>query len=123
MSRDTGNNLASLGKGLGDDRISDSGGLLFVCGTDPRKDNDLLDWTAVLLINLHDIEKPIDSDKLGSGNASDSGIADGHGKVVRLETPGEAANAYLAQHAHLAGNLGLQYHSDTDTFSMKDGGG
>jgi hypothetical protein len=122
MGWNTGNDLASLRKRLGDDGISDAGGLLLVCGADSRKDDDLLDWTAVLLVNLHNIEEPIDSDKLGSGNASDSGIVDGHGKVVRLETPGETTNAYLAQHAHLAGDLRLQYHSDTDTFSVKNGG-
>ena len=123
MSRDTGNDLASLGKGLGDDGVSDSGGLLLVCGADPGKDDDLLDWTTVLLVDLHNVEKSINSDEFDSWNAGDSGIVDGHGKVVRLETPGETTDAYLAQHTHLAGDLRLQYHSDTDTFSVKDGRG
>ena len=123
MSRDTGNDLTGLRKGFGDDGIRDPSGLLLVRGTDPGKDDDLLDWTTVLFVDLHDIEKSIDSDELGSGNASDSGVVDRHRKVVRLETPGETTNAYLAQDAHLAGNLGLQYHSDTDTFSVKNGRG
>ena len=107
MSRDTGDDLASLGKGLGNDGISDRGGLLLVCGADPGEDDNLLDWTAVLLVDPHDVEKLIDSDELGSGNASNSGIVDGHGEVVRLETPGETTDTYLAQYAHLAGNFGL----------------
>ena len=123
MSRDAGNDLTSLRKGLGNDRISDSGSLLLVCGTDPGKDDNLLDRTTILLVDLHDVEKPIDSDELDSRNASDSGIVDRYGKVVRLETPGEPTNAYLAQHAHLAGNLRLQYHSDTDAFSVENGRG
>ena len=123
MSGNTRNDLASLRKGLGNDGISDSSGLLLVCGTDPREDDNLLDWTAVLLVNLHNIEKLIDSDELRGGNASDSGIVDGHRKVVRLETPGETTNAHLTQHAHLTGDLCLQYHSDTDTFSVENGRG
>lgn len=123
VSRDTGNDLTSLRKGLGNDGISDCGGLLLVCGADLGKDDDLLDWTTVLLVDPHDIEKPVDSDKLGGRNASDPGIVDGDREVVRLETPGETTDAYLAQHTHLAGNLGLQYHSDTDAFSVKNGGG
>ena len=107
MSWDTGNDLTSLGKGFSDNGIGDSGGLLFVCGADGRKDDDLLDWTAILLVNFHDIEKPIDGDELRSGNASDTGIVEGNGKVVCLETPGETANSYLAQHGHLTGNLCL----------------
>ena len=120
VSRDTGNDLASLRKGLGDHGVGDSGGLLLVCGTNPRKNDNLLDWTAVLLVDLHNIEKPVDGDELGSGNAGDSGVADGHRKIVRPEASGETTNAYLAQHAHLAGDLRLQYHSDTDAFSVKD---
>ena len=120
MGRDTGGDLASLRKGLGDDRISDSGGLLLVRGADPGKDDDLLDWTTILLVDLHNVEKPIDGEELGGGNAGDPGIVDGDRKVVRFDTPGETTNSYLAQHAHLAGNLGLQYHTDTDTFSVKD---
>lgn len=121
--RCTGNDLASFRKGFGDDGISDSGGLLLVGSADPGEDNDLLNWTTILLINLHDIKEPIDSDEPGGGNASDTGIGDGDGKVVGLETPGETTNSYLAQHSHLTGNLGLQYHSDTDTFSVKNGRG
>jgi hypothetical protein len=60
---------------------------------------------------------------LAAGTRAIRGIVDGHGKVVCLETPGEATNSHLAQHAHLTGNLGLQYHSDTDTFSVKNGRG
>lgn len=123
MSRDAGNDLASFGKGFSDDGIGNTGGLLLVCGANPGKDDDLLDRTTVLLVNLHDIEEPIDSDEFGGGNASDTGVIGGDGKVVCLERPSETANSYLAQHAHLAGNLGLQYHSDTDTFSVKNGRG
>lgn len=107
MSRDTGDDLASLGKGLGDDGISDCGGFLLVCGADPRKDDDLLDWTTVLLVDPHDVEKSIDSDELGSGNTRNSGIFDGYGKVVRLETPGKTTDSDLTQDAHLAGNFSL----------------
>lgn len=123
VSRDTGNDLASLGERLGDDGVSDPGGLLLVRGADPRKNDNLLDRTAVLLVDLHNIEESVDRDKLGGGDARDSGVVDGHGKVVRLETPSEATNAYLPQHAHLAGNLRFQYHSDTDAFSVENGGG
>lgn len=123
MSRDTGDDLASLGKSFSDDGISDSGSLLLVCGADPRKDDNLLYWAAILLVNLHDIEKPVDGDKLGGGNAGNTGIVDGDGKAVCLETPGETANGYLTQHSHLTGNLCLQNHPDTDTFTMKNGRG
>lgn len=107
IGRDAWNDLTSLGKGFSDDGIGDAGGLLLVCGTDPRKDDNLLDWTTILLVNLHDIEKPINGDEFGGGNTSDTGIVDGDGKVECLETPGETANSYLAQYAHLTGDLGL----------------
>ena len=107
MSRDTRDDLTSLRKGLDNDWVGDCGGLLLIRGADPREDDDLLDWTAVLLINPHDAEKPINSDKLGGGNARDPGVVDRYGKVVRLETPGKTTNGDLAQYAHLAGDLGL----------------
>ena len=107
MGWNTGDDFASIRKGLGNDGIGNCGGLLLVCSADPGKDDNLLDRTTVLLIDPHDVEKPIDGDKLGSGNARNPGIVDGHGEVVRLETPGETTDAYLGQYAHLAGDLGF----------------
>ena len=95
MSRDAGDDLASLRKGLGDDGISDRGGFLLVCSADPGKDDNLLDRTTVLLVDLHNVEKLINGDELGSRNASNSGVVDGHRKVVRPETPGETTDTYL----------------------------
>ena len=122
MGRDPWDNLTSLREGLGDDGICNAGGFLLVCGADPGKDNDLLDWTAILFVNLHDVEEPMDRNELYGRNAGNTGIVNGDGKVIRLETPGEATNSHLAQYAHLAGNLCLQYHPDTDTFTVKNSG-
>lgn len=120
MGGNTGDDLASLRQSLDDDGISNCGSFLLVCGANPGKDDDLLDGATVLLIDPHDVEKPIDSDESGSGNAGNSGIIDGHGKVVGLETPSKTTNGYLTQDTHLAGDLGFQYHSDADTFSVKN---
>lgn len=74
MGGNTGDDLTSLGKDFSDDGIGDTGGLLLIGCADPGKDDNLFHRTTVLLVDLHDIEKPVDGDKLGGGNASDTGV-------------------------------------------------
>ena len=120
VARDTWNNTAGLSQDTANHLILHARRLLLVGLSNPRKQDDLLLRTRVLLVDLHDIEQSVDREETRCRDGRDAGVLDGHGKAICLERASKTANTDLAEHAELASNFSLEDHANRDTLSVED---